>query len=220
MGQWSDGIWEGSHSSKLPFSPYKSWLDMHSIQSFISIRALLLNQKHLYCTTHSSVNGCTLAGVTEAASNTGKHSTALQVLRFFAELNKIYLQDAAAMIALTPSRANHPMFKDIIVFRTDEFKAFTEKMRQALEHENNPMDANSESVLPGVHRWQNANHGAVQSLKATVEDLTKEMKEGFTNLQEVAPLDQEASNRFLVASFLQVAKQLIKGGGGGGWCFF
>jgi hypothetical protein len=59
--------------------------------------------------------------VTEAAGP-GKHMTAISFLRFFIELNKIFLQDAAAMIALHPEREKHAFFQKMPCFLSDQFK--------------------------------------------------------------------------------------------------
>ena len=55
-------------------------------------------------------------------SEPGTNKTALAVLKFFCELNDVFLQDAAAMMYYHPERASHPMFSELSVFRTEEFK--------------------------------------------------------------------------------------------------
>jgi hypothetical protein len=59
-------------------------------------------------------------GVQERAN--GGHQTALHVLRFLCELNKVLVQDAAAMLVLSPDRASHPMFEMLPVFKTEAFE--------------------------------------------------------------------------------------------------
>jgi len=63
------------------------------------------------------------------------------------DLNEVFLQDAAAMLVLDPDQFTHPMFAQLPVFQTKEFKEYVEVMQQTVEHETNPMDADLEKVL-------------------------------------------------------------------------
>ncbi|MGL5915851.1 MAG: hypothetical protein ACRCZG_06285, partial [Culicoidibacterales bacterium] len=61
-----------------------------------------------------------LEAVTQVAGP-GKNMTAIHTLRFFVELNKIFLQDAAAMMVLHPERSEHALFQQMPCFHTNEF---------------------------------------------------------------------------------------------------
>lgn len=62
------------------------------------------------------------------------------------------------------------------MFRTDEFKQCTEDMRQAIQRESNPMDADLERVLPGVHRWHQANQQAMDAMTNKVDGFIEEVR--------------------------------------------
>jgi hypothetical protein len=47
--------------------------------------------------------------------------TAMHVLRWFCDINKIFLQDAAATLCLHPERGEHVIFHVLPVFHTDEW---------------------------------------------------------------------------------------------------
>ena len=52
----------------------------------------------------------------------GEKTTARQVLQFLCELNRVVLQDAAAMLVLHPERVSLPLFRDVQVFSSEEFE--------------------------------------------------------------------------------------------------
>ena len=63
--------------------------------------------------------------VAEAARETpkvGQHQTAVQVLLFFKDLNRIFIQDAAATLVEDPTRRMHPMYHDIAALASPEFE--------------------------------------------------------------------------------------------------
>ena len=64
-----------------------------------------------------------LDGVLQRSEDSeGDHQTAVHFLRFLVALNEIFLQDCAAMRVLHPERCNHPMFTEMTIFNTDEYK--------------------------------------------------------------------------------------------------
>jgi len=215
MGQWSDGVWEGSYSSKLPFGPIRKLAgDSSTNEFYFNTRTTIdPDQALLEATPIGEWVHDALAAVEEAsfASSGSDHRTALQVLRFFVQLNKIFLQDAAAMIVLHPERDAHPLF-NLRVFKTDEFKAYAGLMKQAIQNESDPVDANLESVLPRVFWWHNAQHSATTTLSSQVVQLSKDLKSGLLEIHQHNAKQREESDRPLAASFIQVASELIKGG--------
>jgi len=55
------------------------------------------------------------SAVQEEATKSAKHQTVVQVLHFFCQMNMVFLQDPAAMLALHPEQSCHPIF-DLPVF--------------------------------------------------------------------------------------------------------
>lgn len=68
--------------------------------------------------------GCWLFDAHEAVSVVNRHGagkfTAMNFLSFMVTLNKVFIQDAAAMMILHPERIDHPLFR-LEVFRSEEF---------------------------------------------------------------------------------------------------
>ena len=84
MGQWSDGIWEGSYSSKLPFGPMRKLAGYSSSNDFYYNTRTTIDPDEalLYATPIGEWVYQALVDVGEVVVETGKHGTAMQVLRF------------------------------------------------------------------------------------------------------------------------------------------
>jgi hypothetical protein len=114
-----------------------------------------------------------LKGVEERvlASNSSKHQTAWHVLNFFKDLNKFFLQDAAALVALHEERANHEIFQQLPVFKMQEWDEYCAKMKTHLDTDECPLDAKLENVIPGLHQWHRANDSSLRQLRETVDGI-------------------------------------------------
>jgi len=143
--------------------------------------------------------------------NDGSNQTAVEVLKFFCELNTIYIQDAAAMMILYPEQCNHPMFKEVPVFQSELFRQFKDTMQDLLINEKSPLDANLEAVLPGISRWQSVNHQALMGVRQTVDQLSTNVVAGFQKIAEDSKAQREASDRNLTSAFVNVAHELLAG---------
>ena len=140
------------------------------------------------------------AGVEEIVvqSEQTKHQTAWQVLCFLADLNKFFLQDAAAMWVQSEGRRHHPIYSELAVFQMDEWSAYCETMKDRISNDDSPLDAKLESVIPGLSRWQKVHdeslkrlHEAVSSVKTDVgglegslDVLRGQQTDGFVGLKE------------------------------------
>ena len=113
-----------------------------------------------------------------AAADHSKHQTAWQVLCFFKDLNKFFLQDCAAMLAVDGAeRQHHAMFAQLDVFRMPEWETYCEKMKTTLTNDDCPLDAKLESVLPGMARWNKAHDETMRTALDNIGDLTNKVKE-------------------------------------------
>jgi hypothetical protein len=103
------------------------------------------------------------------------HYTAFHFVKFMANLNTVFLQDATAMLIKFPERChcamyNMPVFQHadfevssifcicftFIIFFADPSllllpQTYAATMRQSMSHEESPLDHSLESVLPGLH---------------------------------------------------------------------
>jgi len=172
MGQWADGVWDKACSSKLPFGPMRKLAGcLNSSKFCFNTKTMAEPPECLLRLTPMGEWVCDAhAAVQEEAIRTGKHQKTLQVLCFFCQLNVVFPQDAAATLALCAERSCHPVF-ELPAFSAVEFKEHTTLMGQSLATENNPMDADSERVFPGVHHSHQANQSSVDGMCNKVEGL-------------------------------------------------
>ena len=105
--------------------------------------------------------------------NSNKYATAHHVLWFFKDLNRFFLQDAAAMLALDDEsaiRSQHAFFRLLPVFQSPMWTEYCQTMKTALANDECPLDARLEHVIPGLNQWHRANNQALGSLKDTLND--------------------------------------------------
>jgi hypothetical protein len=114
-----------------------------------------------------------LKGVEERvlASNSSKHQTAWHVLNFFKDLNKFFLQDAAAMVALHEERSTHEIFQQLPVFKMQEWDESCAKMKTHLDTDECPPDSKLKNVIPSLHPWHCANDSSRPPLRETVNGI-------------------------------------------------
>jgi hypothetical protein len=79
MGQWSDGIWEGSYSSKLPFGPMRKLAGYSSSSDFYYNTRTMLepDEALLYATPIGEWVYGAIAAVAEASAESSKYGTAM-----------------------------------------------------------------------------------------------------------------------------------------------
>jgi Centromere DNA-binding protein complex CBF3 subunit, domain 2 len=122
MGQWADGVQETSYSAKLPMGPIRKLAGFYGkAKVYFNTRTVVEPPDELLLQTPmgSWVYGAYEA-VTEAAEP-GKKMTVISLLRFFIQLNKIFLQDCAAMIAMHEDRKDHALY-NMPCLQSAEFK--------------------------------------------------------------------------------------------------
>ena len=123
MGQWNPSIFDNSYSARLPLGPMRKLAGYHSSNKmYYNTRSTIEPDVSLLRSTPIG-KWCynALDGVLESSTE-GDNQTAIHTLRFFCELNRIFIQDAAAMMVLHPERGDHPIFTDLAIFSTVEFK--------------------------------------------------------------------------------------------------
>lgn len=87
-------------------------------------------------------------------------------------------------------------------------------MRKSLRDEKSPLDANLESVLPGVHQWHKANEQAISRLGDRVDTFAEAVAAGINtlitkvNMSEQQRADQEAR----LAALLEMGSNVLRGG--------
>jgi Centromere DNA-binding protein complex CBF3 subunit, domain 2 len=123
MGQWSEGVQGQSYSAKMPMAAMRKLAGFPGkFKCYFNTRTSVDPPEELLLQTPIGKWVYEAYDAVTEAGRPGKHMTAISFLRFFIELNKIFLQDAAATIALHPERENHGLFQKMPCFLSDTFK--------------------------------------------------------------------------------------------------
>jgi Centromere DNA-binding protein complex CBF3 subunit, domain 2 len=122
MGQWNPSMYDTSYSSKLPMGPMRKLAGFHSNNPmYYNTRVDVKTPEVL---ERNTPIGKWVYDVYDAACADPKssdHPTCMYVLKFFIELNRVFLQDTAAMLVLHPERQHHPLFRELPLFASDEY---------------------------------------------------------------------------------------------------
>ena len=173
MGQWNPSMVDNAYSAKLPIAPIRRLAGFTGVaKQYYLPRGQLEPPDELLKATPFA--WCYDALYAFEEKNDITHPTATGFLRFICNLNRIFLQDAAALYYKHPSRKEHPMFKTLPVFQTEQFTLYATKMGEHLDalEANSPLDANLESVMPGIKTWHQQTHTAIRQLTGHVEDIS------------------------------------------------
>ena len=76
-------------------------------------------------------------------------------------------------------------------------------------HEENPLDANLEKVIPGLHHWHTATHSAVTSLSTRIDDFQGDVKAHIQELKAAVLEGNKKSNQKLAGEFMRIAHSLL-----------
>lgn len=125
MGNWNPSVYDKSYSTKLPMGP------MRTLAGFEGSSKMYFNPRTTVPVPDSLLR-CSPFGWAEKAwdavrehPDCSDNPTCVKVLEFFKHLNKVFFQDAAAMLVLHPDRGDHPFFHHLAVLQTDAFKVST-----------------------------------------------------------------------------------------------
>jgi hypothetical protein len=123
LGNWNPSMQDSSYSTKLPMRPIRK------LAGFVSANRMHYNPR-TQVEVPEELARLTPIGqwaidafekVGQAVSDSGLPKfTAYNVLKFFVELNRSFLQDAATMMIKHPERIINPLFR-LEVFGTEEF---------------------------------------------------------------------------------------------------
>lgn len=107
-----------------PWHLFKNWQAIMEATEFISIQELQWSLQMSYSWWQLWESGA-MPPVIQSSQNArrGKHGTAIGTLKLFCELNRVFLQDMAALAVLNPQeRGNHPLYEDMPVLASPEFE--------------------------------------------------------------------------------------------------
>jgi len=143
MGQWAPDVIDNSYSSKLPMRPIRKLAGYtsqqapyHNPRSMVEPSMALLRQTPMGSWCYDAYESVCEATRSAMGNN---HQTALQVLKFFCYVNKVLVQDAAAMLILYPDRSKNSVFQVLPFLASNEFDLFRGEMRKELLEAVDPM---------------------------------------------------------------------------------
>jgi Centromere DNA-binding protein complex CBF3 subunit, domain 2 len=122
MGQWSPSVYDNSYSSKLPMGPMRKLAGFHgSNRLYFNQRTAVEPPDELLLST--PIGAWVYKMWDEAIKDPGieDHPTAMHVLRFFMMLNRVFIQDATAMVVLHTERMDHPLYREMPLFSSQQF---------------------------------------------------------------------------------------------------
>jgi hypothetical protein len=234
LGNWNPSMQDSCYSTKLPMRPIRK------LAGFVQANGMHYNPRTMVEVPEELARLTPIGGwaidaftnIEAAVSEQGLPKfTAYNVLKFLVELNRVFLQDAAAIMVNHPERVSHPLFR-LEVFQTDEFlvsrddstifllhlsclltylfKTFKNSISLAIaDTGESPLDAKLEAVLPGVHQRLVANQREVVSLRTFVttefSNLGSQISEAFAN-QELAIQERDQQTG---EAYLSLAQRLL-----------
>lgn len=123
MGQWNPSVYDNSYSSKLPMGPMRKLAGYHgNTKLYFNTRTAVMPPESLL---RSTPMGSWIYATHDAVSKdtrSADHPTTMYVLRFFMQMNLIFVQDATAMLVLHPERIDHAIYREFALFSSAEFE--------------------------------------------------------------------------------------------------
>ena len=94
-------------------------------------------------------------------------------------------------------------------------QSFRQEMKEALDKQECPLDANLEKVIPGLHQWHKENNSIINSLDKKITEglggLQKQMNDGFQEVVEQLQQQSSSSSDRMADMFLEMALKLKAG---------
>jgi Centromere DNA-binding protein complex CBF3 subunit, domain 2/Transcriptional activator of glycolytic enzymes len=209
LGNWNPSLMDSCYSSKIPLTAIRAIAGFPGKTNFYYNRRTTVDPptellkatpigKWVY-KAHDEVKEKVLS------SGSTKHQTAYQVLCFLMDLNKFFLQDAAAMMVLDETRASHSLFQQLSCFDMEQWVPYRDTMKAALVNDDCPLDAKLENVIPGLHQWHRANDQALKSVIEAVDNHMTGLRETLSTIQDtqvagVSNIKEEIARSFACAA--------------------
>lgn len=98
---------------------------------------------------------------------------AMYVLKFFYNINNVFLQDSPAMLIIHPWRMEEsPLLKSIPVFRSALFtKYLVGEMKTALHTTYDPLERRIAAIVHGLLKWQKIHLENFQNIHLGINEL-------------------------------------------------
>ena len=205
LGNWDPKMQEARYSTKLPMKIIRSRAG-HQRSNGLNYnpRIALVPPESLRNQVFPWLHGVTEAF--NASPSKNDLPTAKCFLSLMNTLQTVVVQDAAAMIVLTPDRSNHAMFQ-LPLFGSNEFAVYCNQMRQHLRQSTPPWDSSLEQVLPGVHTRFDSIQSGVSGLRTMVQQLANdsvpELKQQVYNMPPAVASAVETCLRNTIAEIFR-----------------
>jgi hypothetical protein len=126
MGNWNPSMFDVNYSTKLPIKPMRKLAGFHgNHRIYYNTRTSVEPPEVLLLSTPVGIWVYSLHEELMKDSRIADHPTAMFVVRFFMEMNRIFLQDMTAMAVLHPERMEHAMYREFPLFQSTQWLVST-----------------------------------------------------------------------------------------------
>ena len=195
MGQWNPDVIDNHYSSKIPLRPIRKLAGYTTQQALYFCPRSVVEPDEMLLRLTPMGGWCidALREMEEKARNaiSGNYQTAVHVLKFFCYINKVFVQDSAAMLILHPDRMeSSPIFKVIPVFRSSLFLKFLDKMKLALDSAQDPVDSRIDAVVPGLMKWHKNHQENFTKVLVELDSFKTQVNSKMDSISYDAKLDR------------------------------
>jgi Centromere DNA-binding protein complex CBF3 subunit, domain 2 len=122
MGNWNPSVFDNSYSAKLPMGPMRKLASYHGNHKlYYNTRTQVEPPECLLRSTAIGEWVFDLHAQLIEDSRISDHPTALFVVNFFMQMNRVFIQDMTAMAVLHPERTEHPIYKEFPLFNSTQW---------------------------------------------------------------------------------------------------
>jgi Centromere DNA-binding protein complex CBF3 subunit, domain 2 len=122
MGNWNPSVFDNSYSAKLPMGPMRKLAGYHGNHKlYYNTRTVVEPPECLLRSTPIGQWVYDLHAQLIEDPRINDHPTAMFVVNFFMQMNRIFIQDMTAMAVLHPDRMEHAVYKEFPVFNSTQW---------------------------------------------------------------------------------------------------
>jgi hypothetical protein len=124
MGNWNPSVFDNSYSAKLPMGPMRKLAGYHGNHKlYYDTRTVVEPPECLLRSTPISEWVYDLHAQLIEDPRINDQPTAMFVVNFFMQMNRVFIQDMTAMAVIHPERTEHAVYKEFPVFNSTQWDA-------------------------------------------------------------------------------------------------
>jgi hypothetical protein len=122
MGNWNPSVFDNSYSAKLPMGPMRKLAGYHGNHKlYYDTRTVVEPPECLLRSTPISEWVYDLHAQLIEDPRINDQPTAMFVVNFFMQMNRVFIQDMTAMAVIHPERTEHAVYKEFPVFNSTQW---------------------------------------------------------------------------------------------------